>query len=99
MICDFVSLLLQGGGGGLAATANDKSGSDIGRNIMIAGMVFQVVSLSTFMLLWLEFIFRLRKTSESEKDRRFVVLREQRRFKAFAYGRCYRPMLSRSSTS
>lgn len=30
MICDFVSLVLQGTGGGLAATANTDSGSDAG---------------------------------------------------------------------
>jgi hypothetical protein len=42
---------------------------------MVAGVVFQVVSLLIFMGLWLEFIFRLRRTSESAKDVRFLELR------------------------
>ncbi|RFU23974.1 hypothetical protein B7463_g12363, partial [Scytalidium lignicola] len=53
MTSNFISLVLQGAGGGLAATADDYSG---------------IVSLLIFMGLWLEFIFRLRRTSESAKD-------------------------------
>jgi hypothetical protein len=49
---DFISLVLQGSGGGLAATANDHSESETGRAIMVAGVVFQVVSLLIFMGLW-----------------------------------------------
>jgi hypothetical protein len=89
MSCDFVSLVLQGAGGGLAASADDKKGSDAGKNVMIAGMVFQVISLSIFMGLWLEFILRLRKTNESKKNMLFVDVTESRRFKWFAYGRCH----------
>ncbi|OBT58494.1 hypothetical protein VE04_01206 [Pseudogymnoascus sp. 24MN13] len=59
--CDFLSLVLQGGGGGLTATANDMSGKQTGINIMIAGLIFQVVSLTFFMLLCTDFAFRLRR--------------------------------------
>lgn len=85
MTSDFISLVLQGTGGGLAATADDYSGSETGRAIMVAGVVFQVVSLLIFMGLWLEFVFRLRRTSESAKDERFVELRDTKKFTWFQY--------------
>jgi len=85
MTSDFISLVLQGAGGGLAATADDNFGSETGRAIMVAGIVFQVVSLLIFMGLWLEFIFRLRRTSESAKEVRFAELRDTKRFTWFQY--------------
>ncbi|KAH8593082.1 RTA1 like protein-domain-containing protein [Bisporella sp. PMI_857] len=85
MTSDFISLVLQGTGGGLAATADNNSGSETGRAIMVAGVVFQVVSLLIFMGLWLEFIFRLRRTSESAKDVRFLELKVTKKFTWFQY--------------
>lgn len=85
MTSDFISLVLQGAGGGLAATANTHSESETGRAIMVAGVVFQVVSLIAFMSLWLEFISRLRKTSESAKNMQFIELRDTKKFTWFQY--------------
>ncbi|KAH7142617.1 RTA1 like protein-domain-containing protein [Dactylonectria estremocensis] len=85
MTSDFISLVLQGAGGGLAATADDYSGSETGRAIMVAGVVSQVVSLLIFMGLCLEFVFRLHRTSESAKDKRFVELRDTKKFTWFQY--------------
>ena len=46
---DLVSLVLQGAGGGIAATADAGSSSqDVGTNMMIAGVVFQVIVLAIF---------------------------------------------------
>lgn len=84
MASDFVSLVLQGAGGGLAATADDHSESERGRAIMVAGVVFQVVSLLVFMGLGLEFASRLRRRAVgSARDTRFVQLRETKRFTWF----------------
>ncbi|OHE94874.1 RTA1 like protein [Colletotrichum orchidophilum] len=86
MTSDLISLILQGAGGGLAATANTRSGGDTGRAIMVAGVVFQVVSLLVFMLLWLEFVFRLRKMSEGDKGAaRFAELRATKKFAWFQW--------------
>lgn len=85
MTNDFISLVLQGAGGGLAATANNNSESETGRNIMIAGVVFQVVSLLIFMGLWMEFLLRLCRSSSSAKDQRFAELRDAKRFAWFQY--------------
>jgi hypothetical protein len=47
--CDFLSLVLQGAGGGIAATANPGSnGQNIGNDLMLTGICWQVVTLFTF---------------------------------------------------
>jgi hypothetical protein len=85
MASDFISLVLQGAGGGLAATADTHSESETGRGIMVAGVVFQVVSLLIFIGLWLEFVFRLRMTNERAKHVDFVELRATSKFTWFQY--------------
>jgi hypothetical protein len=56
---DILSLVLQGAGGGLAATADPGSSlQDVGTNLMIAGVVFQVVILSVFGFLLVEYTIR-----------------------------------------
>ncbi|KAL9019841.1 MAG: hypothetical protein Q9185_002890 [Variospora sp. 1 TL-2023] len=49
--CDVFSLLLQAIGGALADTADTESVQQTGIDIMIAGLSFQVVSLTVFMAL------------------------------------------------
>ncbi|KAJ7121623.1 RTA1 like protein-domain-containing protein [Mycena epipterygia] len=39
--CDLVALVIQGLGGGLAASANDDAGAALGAHIMLGGIVFQ----------------------------------------------------------
>jgi len=83
MCSDFISLLLQAAGGGIAATANTPSTNKAGRNIMIAGLAFQVVSLAIFMALWLDFLLKLRGVRVTEV--RFAEMRASWKFKAFNY--------------
>ncbi|KAL5354407.1 phospholipid-translocating ATPase rsb1 [Pseudogymnoascus australis] len=59
--CDFLSLILQGAGGALTAAADEPVARQKGVNIMIAGLIFQVVSLTAFMVLCIDFAFRLRR--------------------------------------
>lgn len=47
-LCDLFSLVLQGSGGGIAATANTKSTENVGNNLMMAGIVWQVFTLMVF---------------------------------------------------
>ncbi|KAI8905399.1 putative RTA1 domain protein [Powellomyces hirtus] len=83
IICDFISLVLQSIGGAIASIADTKEFSDVGVNIMIAGLVSQVVSLALFMACWAELAFKLRKTPETEKNPAFSSLRASRAFSAF----------------
>lgn len=64
--CDIVSLILQGTGGGLASV-NSQNGEDpaTGTHIMVAGLSFQVASMTLFILLALEYMWRVRRI---EKD-------------------------------
>jgi hypothetical protein len=56
---DIFSLVLQGAGGGIAATAdNGSSLQDVGTNLMIAGVIFQVVILAFFGYFLVEYTVR-----------------------------------------
>ncbi|ODQ80939.1 hypothetical protein BABINDRAFT_160376 [Babjeviella inositovora NRRL Y-12698] len=84
---DFLSLVLQGGGGGVAATAVSGSGSThLGTNIMIAGLGLQVASMTIFIVLWLVFFWRVYKASKLAEpgfDPRFEHLRSTSVMKLF----------------
>ncbi|KAF4451290.1 hypothetical protein F53441_5711 [Fusarium austroafricanum] len=57
---DVVSLVLQAAGGGITATADlkDRDTINMGNDIMIAGIAFQVVTLSIFLILAMLFCIR-----------------------------------------
>lgn len=58
--CDVVSLLIQAGGGGAASAAtNNGTDEKPGVNTMIAGIAFQVFSMTVFFIFWFEFLNRL----------------------------------------
>jgi hypothetical protein len=83
MSCDFTSLVLQSIGGGITSTAGDKSTSEAGIHIMVAGLAFQVFSLVLFMVLCLEFAWHVR---QARKDERFADLRCTGSFRVFKHG-------------
>lgn len=59
--CDVLSLVLQAIGGGMAATARDSKGSRRGVDIMIAGLISQVITMTLFLALWCDFALRTRR--------------------------------------
>ncbi|EPS93213.1 hypothetical protein FOMPIDRAFT_1044241 [Fomitopsis schrenkii] len=57
--CDIVSLVVQAVGGALAATAvNQYEDPTTGGNIMLAGIAFQMASITAYILLASEFVLR-----------------------------------------
>lgn len=56
--CDVVSLVVQGAGGGIAATAPDLKGANLGANIMLGGIVFQLGVIVLYSILALEYFVR-----------------------------------------
>jgi len=57
--CDLLSLVLQGVGGGMAASADFGSSMlDVGTDLMLAGVVWQVVCLTFFGYFLGEYLFR-----------------------------------------
>ncbi|KAF2493926.1 RTA1 domain protein [Lophium mytilinum] len=77
--CDFLSLVLQSAGGAITAMADDgdKSAHDMGINIMIAGLIFQVASLVVFMALCANIWNRIRRHPDlvSEDSAKLSALR------------------------
>jgi len=101
---DFIALILQAVGGALADTASTLDSAKTGENVMVAGLAFQVMSLTVFIGLVGEFLWNVRR------DR--MVLRvtswakrsvespppDARRFKLFLAGTCpqlFLPFLTR----
>jgi hypothetical protein len=61
--CDFISLMLQAIGGGMAGGAkDDASKRNLGTNLMIVGVCWQVATLTVFAGLVLDYAIRTRKT-------------------------------------
>ncbi|PGH07251.1 hypothetical protein AJ80_08037 [Polytolypa hystricis UAMH7299] len=86
--CDVLSLALQGAGGGIASTAvAGTSAADLGKNIMIAGLVSQVVTLGAFIILAIDFslrtLRRMKSMGEGALDPRHAALRRSFAFRGF----------------
>ncbi|EKM50091.1 uncharacterized protein PHACADRAFT_213853 [Phanerochaete carnosa HHB-10118-sp] len=58
LTCDIVALLIQGNGGGLAASAKTESLQKLGSDIMLVGIIFQTVAMIVFIILASEFFYR-----------------------------------------
>ncbi|CAL3965615.1 hypothetical protein PZA11_002522 [Diplocarpon coronariae] len=81
--CDFISLLLQAIGGGMAGSSGDDASlRDLGTNLMIAGIVWQVVTLLAFASLVLDYVLRTRFAWEAV-DPSARALLTQAKFKGF----------------
>jgi len=69
---DFVSLVVQAIGGGMAATASDLTQQNLGSNIMLAGIVFQLVVIIVYTICAIQYYLRYSKnspiTSRSNKE-------------------------------
>ena len=83
ILCDLLSLVLQGSGGGIAATANTESGQKAGNNLMMAGIVWQVVTLVAFGALVVDYCLSASRGRNSFTQAT-VNLISSRNFKLFA---------------
>lgn len=62
--CDIVSLVLQAAGGGTAAAATTDTMTNLGGHIMLAGIVFQVATLTALIALVVDYVLRVNKHRE-----------------------------------
>ena len=86
MVGDFMSLVLQGAGGGIASTADSGSSAQQGGlNTMIAGLALQVASLLFFILLSIDFALCVRR-GRAERNAAFTQLTRSGRWRAFLAG-------------
>jgi len=64
--CDILSLVLQAAGGAMASIeSQNHDNPETGTHVMVAGLAFQVFTLSLFMLLCAEYAWRVRTTTLS----------------------------------
>ncbi|TFK26902.1 RTA1 like protein, partial [Coprinopsis marcescibilis] len=56
--CDVLSLVVQAAGGAMAASAEDLEGANMGANIMLGGIVFQLFVIVVYTVLALEYFVR-----------------------------------------
>ena len=83
--CDFVSLVLQGAGGGLASVAAEQNRSArTGTHIMVAGLSFQVASMTLFILLASEYLLRVKRLDRRAGSRIFRLPVSRARLSIFA---------------
>ena len=83
--CDLFSLVLQAAGGGIASTANTYSSQQTGINTMLAGLCFQVASIFIFVVLSLEYAWRLYKNPMSWETTH-APLYNSKLFQTFLWG-------------
>lgn len=70
--CDVVSLILQASGGAMSATSNGKS--QAGVDIALAGLIFQVITLTLFTACVVDYGWRSRKSwTLKELPGRFIL--------------------------
>ncbi|PGH12225.1 hypothetical protein AJ79_04405 [Helicocarpus griseus UAMH5409] len=86
--CDIIALILQGAGGGIAATADyDMDAANLGKNLMIAGVVWQIVILAVFILLAVDFavrtMLRMKSIGLGALDPQHAMLRGSFAFRGF----------------
>ena len=78
-ICfDIFSLCLQAIGGGIAASANTSTGSSNGAHIMLAGIIFQVITLVAFGLLALDYFARVFKSRAQMNPTAIEIVQDSR---------------------
>ena len=87
--CDLIALILQAAGGAITSVADEDQQSlkDTGVNIMIAGLGFQVASLTLFIVLASEFALRVRKASEELRNPFLANIRSGWKWKVFLFGK------------
>jgi hypothetical protein len=83
--CDLLSLVLQGAGGGIAATATTTSNQDLGNNMMMAGIVWQVFTLLVFGILAGDYFYRL-YSRRGEMGPTATTMIKDIKFRLFAAG-------------
>lgn len=81
--CDFISLVLQAAGGGIASSsASNSTDPKLGIHVMLAGLGSQVFTLSIFIILCIDYAVRVYK-NKAVLSQTHEYLRSEPRFKRF----------------
>ncbi|KAJ7864225.1 RTA1 like protein-domain-containing protein [Mycena olivaceomarginata] len=86
--CDIIALVVQGVGGGMASTATDLDGANVGANVMLGGIAFQFAVIVVFTVFALDFTQRYirdRPVRAEEFPRGFLTPRLKTMLGALAF--------------
>ncbi|KAK3493884.1 RTA1 like protein-domain-containing protein [Neurospora crassa] len=78
--CDVISLVIQAIGGGMASSESNKEGGDTkpGTHTMVAGIVFQLFTMTVFAVLVLDFLRRVYALAKGRRDGRGGLTRNMK---------------------
>jgi hypothetical protein len=85
LTCDVISLSLQGAGGALTSTAADSAGRQRGIDIMLGGLGFQVATIATFGVLFLEFLWRVHSVHNLDSNVQNASLVQSKKWTYFLW--------------
>ncbi|XXH05390.1 hypothetical protein Hte_011816 [Hypoxylon texense] len=72
--CDVISLVIQAAGGAMASSAASSEGdTQLGTNIMVAGVIFQLAAMTVFALLAVDFVRRSTKFGMPTEYNRILI--------------------------
>jgi hypothetical protein len=60
---DILALVMQGSGGGIAAGAEDEDTFEVGDNLMLVGVIWQVLTLAVFGIMIVDYCIRRNKSA------------------------------------
>ncbi|KAJ3004492.1 hypothetical protein HKX48_001195 [Thoreauomyces humboldtii] len=84
VFCDVVSLVVQSLGGAIASVATDPKTGDLGIHVMMGGLVFQVLSMTAFLILWGDFMWTVRRDGGRDSGKvEWMAIRRSRSFLRF----------------
>jgi hypothetical protein len=90
---DVVSLILQSAGGAIASMADTQKDTDMGVNIMIAGLAAQVAATSAFAGVCIQLAIAIRRHPE-RLDYQYAQFRKTLKFKLFLSGKLIQSILT-----
>ncbi|KAK5129855.1 hypothetical protein LTR08_002763 [Meristemomyces frigidus] len=82
VVCDGISIILQGSGGAISAIAESDDLLNTGVDLMIAGLAFQVFTLTVFFVLAMEFLANCMRNPEKMNPGSIRLVRS-RKFQLF----------------
>ncbi|KAI2472343.1 RTA1-domain-containing protein [Annulohypoxylon bovei var. microspora] len=74
MTCDTISLVVQAAGGAMASMASGNADqTKLGTNIMVAGVIFQLVAMTIFTIFTLDFLRRSSKFGMPQEYNKIII--------------------------
>ncbi|KAL4908476.1 hypothetical protein BDW74DRAFT_175157 [Aspergillus multicolor] len=67
--CDIISLLLQAIGGGLSCIGETQDDIQLGVDVSLAGLIFQVITLSAFIVVFADYLYAAAKCRSTRKTK------------------------------